>query len=63
MYIYEIDTNRYAMGKPNKLAKAVVITSKGKAFGVRGRKPKLDDRFKRASVPAYVKAKLTELAE
>lgn len=46
MKIFAIDTNRFAIGKPGKLA-TFTVTKTGKAWrGVRGRRTVLDARFK-----------------
>lgn len=59
--IFAVDTNKFAIGTIGKLAKYVVKVSKGgKITGVRGRRPKLDARFKTTKANAAIRTALTE---
>ena len=49
MNIFAINKNTFAIGAAGKLAKYVVRTMGKKVVGVRGRRPLLDDRFKKAT--------------
>lgn len=44
--IFDIGNNKFAVGTLGKLAEYVVAKTKKGYQGVRGRRPKLDDRFK-----------------
>lgn len=59
MNIYRIAKDKklekYAIGTPGKLAKYVVLWDGKKAIGVRGRRPKLNDRFEKATPPTAVR--------
>lgn len=57
MTIFAIDKNRFAIGTFGKRAKYVVRARGKSVSGVRGQRPLLDKRYKKATgVPATVKA-------
>ena len=49
MTIFTVGKNMFAIGAANKTAKYVVRTQGKKVTGVRGRRPLLDDRYKKAT--------------
>jgi len=55
MTVFEIGKGRYATGTIGKLATYVVLARGKKVTGVRGRRPKLDKRFKKVTPPAAVR--------
>ena len=55
MTIFEIGKGRFATGTIGKLATYVVLQKGKKVTGVRGRRPKLDKRFKKVAASAAVR--------
>ncbi len=62
MSIFQISKNRYAIGSRHFIAKYVVDVKGNSITGVRGVRPRLDDRFKVAKVSKNVAAVLREYA-
>jgi hypothetical protein len=64
--VYEIAPGRYALGIQNELAIAVVQREmrpgRPKYFGIRGRRPVIDSRWKRIAASASLRAELTRIA-
>jgi hypothetical protein len=58
MSIFEIKKNTFAIGTNGKRAAYVVTLSRGKARGVRGQRPLLDSRYKKANPGKVVTAAL-----